>query len=44
MQESWSEMSKNCKIVDLPMPVKVDVGYNWGDIENENRTIHTLVQ
>lgn len=34
MEEAWIEMSAACKITSLPMPVKVDVGYNWGDIEN----------
>ncbi len=36
MQEAWSEISAACKIPDLPMPVKVYVGYNWGDIESDN--------
>lgn len=35
MQEAWFEMSKLYKIHDLPMPVDVSVGYNWGDIEND---------
>ena len=35
MQESWFEMSKLFKVKDLPMPVNVLVGYNWGDIEND---------
>jgi hypothetical protein len=34
MEEAWIEMSAACKTTSLPMPVKVDVGYNWGDIEN----------
>lgn len=33
MQEAWVEMSKAVSITDLPMPTKVRVGYNWGDIE-----------
>lgn len=33
MHEAWTEASKMVSIKDLPMPVKVDVGFNWGDIE-----------
>ncbi len=36
MQEAWFEMSKLFKIKDLPMPVNVKCGYNWGDIENDD--------
>jgi len=36
MQEAWFEMSKLFKITDLPMPVDVAVGTNWGDIENDD--------
>jgi len=36
MQEAWFEMSKLYDIKDLPMPVDVKVGYNWGDIENDD--------
>lgn len=36
MQEAWFEMSKLFKITDLPMPVDVAVGYNWGDIEDDD--------
>lgn len=35
MQEAWHEMSQSVKITDLPMPTNVRVGYNWGDIEND---------
>lgn len=35
MQEAWTEMSKLFQIKDLPMPVNVRVGKNWGDIEND---------
>jgi len=35
MQEAWFEMSKLYKVKDLPMPVDVAVGYNWGDIEDD---------
>lgn len=34
MQEAWREASKMFKIKDLPMPVDVRIGTNWGDIEN----------
>ncbi len=33
MQLAWKEISSACKIPDLPMPVKVLVGSNWGDLE-----------
>jgi len=33
MQEAWAEMCTEVTIKDLPMPVKVRVGWNWGDIE-----------
>lgn len=36
MQEAWFEASKNFQIKDLPMPVNVIVGHNWGDIENDD--------
>lgn len=35
MQEAWFEVSKLFRIKDLPMPVEVGVGFNWGDIEND---------
>lgn len=44
MQEAWREMSKACKIKDLPMPVEVNVGYNWGDIESDKEIIYTYNQ
>lgn len=34
MQKAWFEISKLFKITDLPMPVDVAVGTNWGDIED----------
>jgi len=34
MKEAWSEMCKYFKVKDIPMPVEVKVGTNWGDIEN----------
>jgi len=33
MQEAWREMCQSVTIKDLPMPVKVRAGWNWGDIE-----------
>lgn len=36
MQRAWFEMSKLFKVTDLPMPVEVAVGRNWGDIENSD--------
>lgn len=33
MQEAWREMSKCFAIKDIPMPVEVRIGTNWGDIE-----------
>lgn len=35
MQEAWFQMSKLYKIKDLPMPVNVKVGDNWGDMEKD---------
>ena len=36
MQEAWFEMSKLFTVPDLPMPVNVKVGFNWGDIESDD--------
>lgn len=36
MQRAWFECSKALRVKDLPMPVNVKVGYNWGDIENDD--------
>lgn len=35
MQTAWVEMSKCFKIKNLPMPINVRVGKNWGDIEED---------
>jgi DNA polymerase I-like protein with 3'-5' exonuclease and polymerase domains len=40
MQQAWFECSKLFKIKDLPMPIDVSVGYNWGDIEEGEGIIH----
>ena len=34
MALAWKEVSKLALVKDLPMPVTVRVGYNWGDIED----------
>tara|TARA_R110000851_G_scaffold14313_3_gene48476 strand:- start:127 stop:1842 length:1716 start_codon:yes stop_codon:yes gene_type:complete len=36
MQKAWFEMSKLFAVKDLPMPVNVLVGTNWGDIEDDD--------
>ena len=36
MQEGWKQMCQNVLIPDLAMPVNVRVGWNWGDIEEDN--------
>lgn len=36
MQEAWQQMCQSVLITDLPMPVKVQVGFNWGDIEKSD--------
>lgn len=36
MQTAWFEMSKCFSIHDLPMPVEVAVGRNWGEIESDD--------
>lgn len=36
MGEAWREACGMVRVKDLPMPVEVAVGYNWGDIENED--------
>ena len=40
MQEAWFECSKLFKIKDLPMPIEVLCGYNWGDLEEGKGIIH----
>lgn len=36
MQRAWFECSRALKVRDLPMPVDVKVGLNWGDIEDDD--------
>ena len=36
MQRAWFSMSELMAIKDLPMPVEVSCGQNWGDIESDN--------
>ena len=43
MQEAWVQISQNAPIPDLPMPVNVRVGFNWGDIE-KGTFIHEHLQ
>jgi hypothetical protein len=38
MQEAWNELVAFTAVPDLPMPVDVLVGYNWGDLEYEIET------
>lgn len=33
MQEAWFEVIQQCKVKDVPMPIEIYVGNNWGDIE-----------
>lgn len=40
MQEAWRQMCTSVPITDLPMPVKVRVGYNWGDIDKNDIFIY----
>jgi len=42
MQEAWNELVVYTKIPDLPMPVDVLVGYNWGAME-KGETIYKEV-
>lgn len=41
MKDAWTEASKMAKVQDIPMPVEVGVGYNWGDIES-GKTIYKV--
>lgn len=36
-QLAWFEMSKCFAVKDVPMPINIGVGYNWGDIEDEEQ-------
>lgn len=36
MQRAWFAVSECMNIKDLPMPVEVSCGQNWGDIENDD--------
>jgi len=43
MQDAWTDLLQYTKIPDLPMPVDVVVGHNWGDLESGAETpLHTL--
>jgi DNA polymerase I-like protein with 3'-5' exonuclease and polymerase domains len=36
MREAWYEATKMVVVKDMPMPVSVLAGFNWGDIEKKN--------
>ena len=40
MQRAWFEASKMFAVKDLPMPVNVKVGKNWGDLEADKGVIY----
>lgn len=40
MQDAWKEITKVAKIPDLPMPVEVRVGFNWGKIDSDDDFIY----
>lgn len=42
MQQAWFATSQSMAIKDLPMPIEVFVGYNWGSIEHEYIYKHEL--
>ena len=33
MQDAWVELTAHTAITDIPMPVVVTVGKNWGNLE-----------
>lgn len=37
MQEAWEQMCQSVKIPDLPMPTKVRVGWNWGELDKDEK-------
>lgn len=41
MQQAWFESQVNLKIANLPMPIEVFVGYNWGSLEFDYIHKHT---
>lgn len=41
MQQAWVEVSKNFKIVDLPMPVLASVGKNWKALQADQDLLFT---
>jgi len=38
MKEAWIDLVQHTKFPDLPMPVDILVGKNWGDVESEKET------
>lgn len=41
MQQAWFEVSRNFKIVDLPMPVLASVGKNWKSLQADQDLLYT---
>lgn len=39
MLEAWHEACKMVTVKNMPMPVKVDVGFNWGDMESKDPAV-----
>ena len=40
MQKAWSMFNKQVlSDVEIPMPIEVKVGYNWGDMEDDNNIL-----
>lgn len=37
MQEAWEQMCQSVAIPDLAMPTKVRVGWNWGDLDKDEK-------
>lgn len=37
MQEAWEQMCQSVAIPDLPMPTKVRVGWNWGELDKDEK-------
>lgn len=37
MQEAWQQMCQSVVVTDLPMPTKVRVGWNWGELDKDEK-------
>jgi hypothetical protein len=51
MQNAWTEVCNTgyifdspLPVLDMPMPVEVKIGYNWGEIEAGENVIYTHSQ